>query len=240
MKKYGLGLLWIAGAAVHAGCLVPSFKAVYETTVSGLSVGNVTQTFHVSADKRYAFHSVAHSGISIFQDTVRENSVGRVTDAGLKPLQYSMVNDKLRQHVTVTFNWPKGVAHSVSHHKGKVSDQTIQLKADAQDFLSNQVQFQRQLRQHPHLKTLSLQLIHKGGLQDYVYNRVKTENVKTPLGVFHAVLFERHSAVGLTQLWFSTDKDAGVLVQLHQTVKNSVSLTMRIKRFQLSSPSYCA
>jgi len=196
MRLYKLYLLFailLVSAPLVADEEAPSsFKAVYKLYYSGMEVAETERSISKSGNgnNEYIYRSESRTiGLaSVFRkDHIVEESLWRVIDRQLYPLDYSYVRyrgEKDRE-VNIHFDWENNVIKSQVNKKTR----EITLTSGVLDKLLYQYAIMRDLQNGNFPDTY---MIADGGrnMETYHFNNMGNEKVKTPLGDLDTIKVE--------------------------------------------------
>jgi Protein of unknown function (DUF3108) len=133
-----LAIAFLAPAAAFA---TPNdIAAEYRLSVTGLTIGHVSETYSRKGDT-YAIRSVARAEgpLKLFlDDQLTLQSSGRIVATGLQPLEFAQRrSNTTKGAVQATFDWDRGVMHWESG--GSSAD--VPLPGETQDRISVMYQF---------------------------------------------------------------------------------------------------
>jgi hypothetical protein len=168
-----LGSCGVASAAVH------EVHSVYHLYLGKNKLGEVTETFIVSAD-RYEIESVAKPILGFLLPTLTQKSRGTVTSEGLRPDHFSQhISNRPEKTATADFDWEKGVLSLSFGGKHRQHD----LKPQTFDSLSLKYQF----LYVPPTGDGTVFLTTGRKLEEYQFRVLNEETVVTPIGKSEAL-----------------------------------------------------
>ena len=187
MKTLALAFSLCLALPFLAAAMPTRIAAEYELTNRGLTIGRVTESYVRSGDT-YEIQSISRAeGVLklLYDEQITLQSTGRVSDAGLKPLQFEERRARdPRRDVNASFDWDRGIMHS--RYRGETSEQP--LPPATQDRISMMYQFMHVKRREG---TLSLAMSNGRKVERYTYRFVEEARIATPAGEFDTLHFER-------------------------------------------------
>lgn len=179
-------------AALMAG--LPALAApsqmtlVYALYRNGQKLGEVTDTY-TRQDRRYTLTSETQASGPLkllWPGSIRLESTGTVTAQGLKPAQFRHARSDAPEKLAVArLDWAQ---HSIAYSYKGQSWQVADLKAGAQDQLSQLYQFMFA----PRLPTdYAVQVVSGRDRNDYRYARQPGGTLDTPLGALDTLRYQR-------------------------------------------------
>jgi Protein of unknown function (DUF3108). len=199
-------LLAVAFLAPAAAFAAPNdIAAEYRLSVTGLTIGHVSETYSRKGDT-YAIRSVARAEgpLKLFlDDQLTLQSSGRIVATGLQPLAFAQRRaNTSKGAVQATFDWERGVMHSESG--GSSSD--VPLPGETQDRISVMYQF---MNLKPGSRTVEMHMSNGRKVELYTYRFVDEQDLQTPAGRFDTLHYERvTSSAGESkaQVWLAKDR----------------------------------
>lgn len=185
MKRWLLLVFALACGAAQAS--PQAFSLEYEVIRNGVRLGSVSDTFSRDGGRyRLTSETQAERAFKlIMPGTVRFESSGRISAAGLQPLQFQHTrSDAPGKTATATFDWEQKQIHL--QYKGQARQH--ELRAGAQDQLSAPYQFAFMRHLPPEL---ALQVASGKSIKDYHYLLSPGGVVDTPAGRFATQLYQR-------------------------------------------------
>lgn len=205
MKKINLliiSLLLLWHCSLYANDnFPPPFRAEYTLYVRGIPIGKGIQTLSVLQDGKFMFETIGKTSglVSIFQDIqIEERSVFKRQDGQVYPLEYAYrQTGRKARFSTLLFDWENNKA--VNTFKGETKE--IILQKGTLDRVVYQVVLMQELKQGK--RELQYKVAHKGRIKIYTPNLLGIERVKTGLGEYETLKYERISTDGerRTTLW---------------------------------------
>jgi hypothetical protein len=193
-------LLW-QGGLYASDDFPPPFRAEYTLYVRGIPIGKGVQTLSVLQDGKFMFETIGETSslVSIFQDIrIEERSVFKRQANQVYPLEYTyrQTGNKARFN-TLLFDWESNKA--VNTFKGKI--QEIVLQKGTLDRIVYQVVLMQELKQGK--RELQYKVAHKGKISIYTPTYLGIERVKTGIGEYETLKYQRISSDGerQTTLW---------------------------------------
>ena len=196
MKKVLTALLLFLGShylAVADDYFPPPFSAQYKLYARGFAIGEGTRRLYQQPDGKmvYEAKTLTTGVLALFRDDkIEERSLFSLTPAGkIQPLEYSLdhTGSKKQKHVHITFDWPlkkaKNTADSpweLTIPEGTLDDQLYQI-ALMQDLQQGK-------------RELSYTVADDGKIKVYRPTFVSEEKVRTDLGEFNTLKYERVSS----------------------------------------------
>ena len=198
--------LAIALLAPAAAFAAPNdIAAEYRLSVTGLTIGHVSETYSRKGDT-YAIRSVARAEgpLKLFlDDQLTMQSSGRVVATGLQPLEFAQRRaNTTKGAVQATFDWEHGVMHSESG--GSRSD--VPLPGETQDRISVMYQF---MNLKPGSRTVEMHMSNGRKVELYTYRFVDEQDLQTPAGRFDTLHYERVTSSAnesKAQVWLARDR----------------------------------
>jgi hypothetical protein len=198
--------LAIALLAPAAALAAPNdIAAEYRLSVTGLTIGHVSETYSRKGDT-YAIRSVARAEgpLKLFlDDQLTLQSSGRIVATGLQPLEFAQRRaNTAKGAVQATFDWDRGVMHSESG--GSSAD--VPLPGETQDRISVMYQF---MNLKPGSRTVEMHMSNGRKVELYTYRFVDEQPVDTPAGRFETLHYERVTAnakESKAQVWLAKDR----------------------------------
>lgn len=198
--------LAIALLAPAAAFAAPNdIAAEYRLSVTGLTIGHVSETYSRKGDT-YAIRSVARAEgpLKLFlDDQLTMQSSGRVVATGLQPLEFAQRRaNSTKGAVQATFDWDHGVMHSESG--GSRSD--VPLPGETQDRISVMYQF---MNLKPGSRTVEMHMSNGRKVELYTYRFVDEQDLQTPAGRFDTLHYERVTSSAnesKAQVWLARDR----------------------------------
>lgn len=195
MRIYRLFIFWIifhATGHVIADDQVPSsFKAIYKLYYGGMEVAETERSITKSDTglNEYIYRSESRTtGLAsvVRKDHIVEESLWRVIDQQLYPLDYSYVRfrGELDREVSIHFDWDKNQATGQVNKKTK----KMTLKSGVLDKLLYQYAIMRDLQNGNFPETYTIADGRR--LETYYFNHIGEEKVKTPLGDLDTIKVE--------------------------------------------------
>jgi Protein of unknown function (DUF3108) len=196
----------LALLASGAAFATPSdIAAEYRLSVTGLTIGHVSETYSRKGDT-YAIRSVARAEgpLKLFlDDQLTMQSSGRVVATGLQPLEFAQRRaNSTKGAVQATFDWDHGVMHSESG--GSRSD--VPLPGETQDRISVMYQF---MNLKPGSRTVEMHMSNGRKVELYTYRFVDEQDLQTPAGRFDTLHYERVTSSAnesRAQVWLAKDR----------------------------------
>jgi len=198
--------LAIALLAPAAALAAPNdIAAEYRLSVTGLTIGHVSETYSRKGDT-YAIRSVARAEgpLKLFlDDQLTLQSSGRIVATGLQPLAFAQRRaNSTKGAVQATFDWDHGVMHSESG--GSRSD--VPLPGETQDRISVMYQF---MNLKPGSRTVEMHMSNGRKVELYTYRFVDEQDLQTPAGRFDTLHYERVTSSAQeskAQVWLAKDR----------------------------------
>ena len=201
--ELALVLALLAPAAAFAA--PNDIAAEYRLSVTGLTIGHVSETYSRKGDT-YAIRSVARAEgpLKLFlDDQLTMQSSGRVVATGLQPLEFAQRRaNSTKGAVQATFDWDHGVMHSESG--GSRSD--VPLPGETQDRISVMYQF---MNLKPGSRTVEMHMSNGRKVELYTYRFVDEQDLQTPAGRFDTLHYERVTSSAnesRAQVWLAKDR----------------------------------
>lgn len=195
-----LALLTLAGYPAAASSDLKPFEASYNWIWHGMTVAVSTLTLERSNDYWIYRSSSEPRGIGrIFSQRPVQQSVLRVTDAGVLPLSYHADDGTAAtsRDANVQFDWDR------NHASGIYEDTKVDmpLRPGIQDDLSIQVALMVELLKGRTPDKFSL--LDKNTVREYRYTREGEEALSTPLGDVQTIVYrsERPGSPRVTRFW---------------------------------------
>ena len=182
-KHYILYTMLLATGPALADEQVPaSFKATYKLYYNGMDVGETERSISKTGNDEYTYRSESKTlGLAALfrKDHIVEQSVWRITDQQLFPLDYSYVRFKGEKdrEVIIHFDWDNNLITSRVNSKTRETP----IESGVLDKLLYQYALMRDLQNGNIPDTY---MIADGGkkMQPYNFNSMGKEKVNTPLG----------------------------------------------------------
>jgi hypothetical protein len=196
----------LALLASGAAFATPSdIAAEYRLSVTGLTIGHVSETYSRKGDT-YAIRSVARAEgpLKLFlDDQLTLQSSGRIVATGLQPLAFAQRrSNTTKGAVQATFDWDRGVMHSESG--GSRSD--VPLPGETQDRISVMYQF---MNLKPGSATVAMHMSNGRKVELYTYRFVDEQSLETPAGRFDTLHYERVTSgrgESKAQVWLAKER----------------------------------
>jgi len=178
------------------------------------AVGNARITFNIDKSGSYSIKSTIEAqGITalFFQNLVQE-SLGSVTEIGLKPSYYSYRYGNKKSQ-TANFHWDEGTL-TMRTEKGEKTDK---LEIGTQDLLS----FMYQFMFTPPLESNAISITNGKTLRNYNYRFVGEEIIYSKAGALNTIHLIKTNANNeeKTELWLATDYK-NLPIKIRKTEKN--------------------
>jgi len=203
--KTALALVLALLAPAAAFAAPNDIAAEYRLSVTGLTIGHVSETYSRKGDT-YAIRSVARAEgpLKLFlDDQLTMQSSGRVVATGLQPLEFAQRRaNSTKGAVQATFDWDHGVMHSESG--GSRSD--VPLPGETQDRISVMYQF---MNLKPGSRTVEMHMSNGRKVELYTYRFVDEQDLQTPAGRFDTLHYERVTSSAnesRAQVWLAKDR----------------------------------
>ena len=203
--KTALALVLALLAPAAAFAAPNDIAAEYRLSVTGLTIGHVSETYSRKGDT-YAIRSVARAEgpLKLFlDDQLTMQSSGRVVATGLQPLEFAQRRaNSTKGAVQATFDWDHGVMHSESG--GSRSD--VPLPGETQDRISVMYQF---MNLKPGSRTVEMHMSNGRKVELYTYRFVDEQDLQTPAGRFDTLHYERVTSSAnesKAQVWLAKDR----------------------------------
>jgi len=203
--KIALALVLALLAPAAAFAAPNDIAAEYRLSVTGLTIGHVSETYSRKGDT-YAIRSVARAEgpLKLFlDDQLTMQSSGRVVATGLQPLEFAQRRaNSTKGAVQATFDWDHGVMHSESG--GSRSD--VPLPGETQDRISVMYQF---MNLKPGSRTVEMHMSNGRKVELYTYRFVDEQDLQTPAGRFDTLHYERVTSSAnesRAQVWLAKDR----------------------------------
>jgi hypothetical protein len=198
-----LAIAFLAPAAAFA---TPNdIAAEYRLSVTGLTIGHVSETYSRKGDT-YAIRSVARAEgpLKLFlDDQLTLQSSGRIVATGLQPLEFAQRrSNTTKGAVQATFDWDRGVMHWESG--GSSAD--VPLPGETQDRISVMYQF---MNLTPGSRTVEMHMSNGRKVELYTYRFVGEQDLDTPAGRFDTLHYERVTSdakESKAQVWLAKDR----------------------------------
>ncbi|MDM8567519.1 DUF3108 domain-containing protein [Candidatus Halobeggiatoa sp. HSG11] len=177
----------------------PPFTAKYSLYAKGLPVGKGTRSLIAHENGKFEFISMAKTtGLAAFfrKISIKEQSIFTRINNKIQPLEYlyRQTGKKSRLRI-VLFDWLKNIATN----KFKDQIRHIPLEEDTLDKLLYQVVLMQELQEGK--RELKYKVANKGKVSIYIPKFLGTESIKTGLGKFETLKYERASGNRRTTLW---------------------------------------
>jgi Protein of unknown function (DUF3108) len=221
----------IAGVAGAATPLRP-FEASYAFIWSGITAGVSTFTLRQESAQEWTYvsrnqpHGLARIYSKASWTLSSRMSIG---PEGVRPLLYTATDpDNGASKGEVRFDWDANRATGVA--EGKPVD--VPLRPGVQDDLSVQIALICALSSDQPPKGISL--FDVNGIRDYIFERIGTETLHTPVGDITTVIYRSHKANSSrsNRYWLAPDY-GNVPVQVEQQNKGEVQWTMKLRSIHL-------
>jgi len=177
-------------SAEPAEVKIKPFQANYQLIRNGIPFGHIEVTLLLNTEGQYRYAAKTRPNIlaALLSDqTLTEESRGRVTKAGPIPDHYNYHKTKPNQSITtrIGFDWLR--KRATTNNSGTSWSMPIPL--GAQDKLSQQLAIQMALLEGQDM--ISFDVADGGHLKRYHYKREKLERLVTPLGEMTTVKVKR-------------------------------------------------
>ncbi|MGE0372432.1 MAG: DUF3108 domain-containing protein [Gammaproteobacteria bacterium] len=209
---------------------VRTFTARYDFTANRLLVARMERSLRAEGDGRYVFESKSEAAgmLSVlFSDNIGESSLWDLADGRLRPLKYQYHHTGRKQaerHAVLDFDWKKGVVTNRINN----DPWTMKVPTGALDKLLYQYALMRDLQAGR--KTLSYDIADGGELKTYVFARMGSESIATPLGRLQAEKLQRIHGSRRTVIWCAAALDyLPVRIEQH---KDGKVLTMELREVE--------
>ncbi|MBK8163410.1 MAG: DUF3108 domain-containing protein [Gammaproteobacteria bacterium] len=216
--------------AQAADLSVRTFTAHYDFTANRLLVARMERRLRAEGDGRYVFESKSEAAGMLpvlFSDNINESSVWDLADGRLRPLKYQYHHTGRKQaerHAVLDFDWKKGVVTNRINN----DPWTMKVPTGALDKLLYQYAMMRDLKAGR--GTLSYDIADGGELKNYVFERMGSESIATPLGTLQAVKLQRIHGSRRTVIWCAATLDyLPVRIEQH---KDGKVLTMELREVE--------
>ncbi len=177
----------------------PLFTANYSLYLKGIPVGKGTRTLSIGKDGKFEFESMAKTtGLAtLFKDiSIKERSIFIKEGSKIKPLEYTYYQTGKKPRLRVVlFDWLRNMATS----KFKGQTHSIQLEENTLDKLLYQVVLMQELQQGK--RKLQYKVTNKDKISIYTPKFLGKESIKTGMGTFETLKYERASSNRQTTLW---------------------------------------
>ncbi len=233
MKRHALIALscLVTGIAAAATPLRP-FEASYAFIWSGITAGVSSFTLRQESAQEWTYvsHNQPH-GLARIYSKARWTLSSRMSigPEGVRPLLYTATDpDNGASKGEVHFDWNANRATGLA--EGKQVD--VPLRPGVQDDLSVQIALICALSSDQPPKGISL--FDVNGIRDYIFERVGTETLHTPVGDIATVIYRSHKANSSrsNRYWLAPDYGY-VPVQVEQQNKGEVQWTMKLRSIHL-------
>ena len=202
-----VALLAAVSTAAAAAVIPTEITAEYTLMNHGLEIGRVNETFRRN-DDTYTIQSVTRAeGVLkiVLDDQITLESSGRVLANGLQPLRFGQRRAKdASRDVAATFDWDRGVMHSV--FRGKETE--IPLPKQTQDRISMLYQFMN--LEAPRVGEEVVVAMSNGRkVEHYTYRLIDEPRIKTPAGEFDTRHFKRVTYTpkeSRAEVWLAKDR----------------------------------
>lgn len=229
-RIFAFAALLAAGSAQAA---LPQFEATYDITRYGVKGGEMHASLKQKDGLTYYRTQGAPTGVfDLFLkgQEIEESAVVREDNGTLQPLQYDRVqkNSAKNKDEHYRFDWKAGKVDI--DYRGK--PKSLALKAGMLDLLSVQLKLmQEAARSGP--ADFTYDVISRAKVQQYTYQRLKSQKVETPMGDFDAVGIRRSKDAGNTTytLWFAP-KLSYAPVKLENTENGKEVLTVELVSYK--------
>jgi len=209
---------------------VRTYTARYDFTANRLPIARMERRLRAEGNGRYVFESKSEATgmLSIlFSDNIDESSLWELADGRLRPLKYQYHHTGRKQgerHAVLDFDWKKGVVTNRINN----DPWTMKVPTGALDKLLYQYALMRDLQAGR--KTLSYDIADGGELKTYVFERMGSESIATPLGRLQTEKLQRIHGSRRTVIWCAATLDyLPVRIEQH---KDGKVLTMEIRELE--------
>jgi hypothetical protein len=214
--------------AVAAANELRPFEASYTWIWHGMTVAVSTLKLERRDDDTWVYRSKSEPrGIGrIFAERPTQESVLRVTDAGVQPLSYKADDGtaSTKRRVDVRFDWEHGRVTGV-YEDTKVD---LPLTPGIQDDLSVQIAMMVELLRGRTPERFSL--LNGNSAREYRYARESEENLATPLGNVPTITYrsEKDGSPRVTRFWCAPSHGY-IPMRVEQKRRGDVEWTMQIQ-----------
>jgi len=224
-----LGLLILACSAAAFGAdahPLPLFHAQYSLKRNGVILGRSERSLSVNPAGDYVYSSDTYAiGLIAWfvKDKIKEQSVWRLEDGHLRPLEYvySREGGRKTRNIKLAFDWPH---HSVVNTVDK-DPWRMEIPPGAQDKLVYQLSIMYDLLKGR--KDLEYQIADGGKLKDYQFEIQGQEVISTPIGEINTVRIQRIGDRRDTIVWCAPQYSY-LPVRLEQQDTDGAELQMQL------------
>jgi len=200
-----------------------------------MSAGTLIFTFqHDAATGHYIYETRAEPSFLasfVVSTSARERSEIEITDAGVRPLHWSLDDGKSgnKQDGDMVFDWTRQLASGIS--KGAKFE--VPVSPGVQDRISTQIAVATSLLRGQEPGAISI--IDDAKVKSYTYDRKGTGTAESNLGHLESVLYEstRENSSRLSKFWLLPKYDF-VPVRAEQIRKGKVETVMELQSLEMN------
>jgi hypothetical protein len=230
-----MGFALSAQSQAQNAAVPHDFIARYAVSYRGIGAGTLIFTFKRDpATGHYIYETRAEPSFLasfLVSTAARERSEMEITDAGVRPLRWSLDDGKSgsKNDGEITFDWNRRVA------TGRMKDEkfSVPLAPGVQDRLSIQIAVVTALLRKQEPGTISI--IDDGKVKTYSYNRTGSGNADSDQGRLDSVLYEstRANSSRMSKFWLLPQYEFGA-VRAEQIRKGKVETVMELERLEMN------
>jgi len=206
-------------------------EASYEVSMKGISAGTVVRTLKIDKQQHYQFTSLTESSLAFINLKIFEASQGIWTQGGPQPhlYQYHYRVFSKKSDIISRFNWHKMIANTIKNGKRNYA---VHIPNDAQDKISFQLALRHSLLNHA--KNFVYKIVDKDDVNTYIFKKIDTETLKTPMGKIETIKMQRTNAKKDDEVftfWLAPKYDY-LLIKVTVTEDNHLVAEGKIKKLK--------